>query len=164
MADTVRYQGVLVSANGLVFRPDGSLIKPIPLYRKKSDGTKQISTLLIEYVVDGIKQKRSYQRFVYAAFNPDFDIERTDLVVTSTSDNKFEIRVKYLTHMTRREMNKAVGQGNLKFQPEDREKIAQTFRNVEGIITKKDFAKEIGTTVVTLNKILEEYPHVKREN
>lgn len=161
LTDVRPFMGVLVSANGLIFRTDGTLIRPLPIYRTRKDGSKVLSSHSVDFTIDGERINRGYQRFVYSAFHPDFDIDRTDMVITSTSENPFDIRVKYLKAITRKEHNERLRKLNRKFPEEQRKMIAETFRRVEGAITKEDFAKQLGTTAETLNNILEEYPHVQ---
>lgn len=159
LSDKRRFMGVYVTASGHVFKPDGTQIPPKPIFRTLKDGSKTISSVNIEYMYNGERVCRGYQRFVYAAFNEDFDINDTSKVVVSTTGNQFEIRVKYLEAISRREHHKRVADKNRKFNEEERKKIAETFWRVEGKISKRQVAEELDISEHTLNKILEEYPN-----
>ena len=161
LADVKPFMGVLVSANGLVFKTDGTLVKPLPVYRTRKDGSKVLATYSIDFTINGERVNRGYQRFVYAAFHPEFDIDSTNTVITSTSENPFDIRLKNLTVISRKEHQERLKKLNRKFPEEQRKLIAETYRRVEGAITKEDFSRQLGTTAETRNKILEEYPYVK---
>lgn len=158
LENRVKYMGLYVTESGYVFRKDGKQVKPKYVFKTLEDGTKRIQTVNIGFSHKGQRHYKSYQRFVYAAWNPDFDIDDKSLIVVSETPNRFEFNPNKLKVITRAEHLENLRVANMKYTDEEREIIAKEYYKVKGRITQEEYANTFEISQVTLLEILKEYP------
>lgn len=154
----VKFKGLIVTASGLVFRKDGKQVKPKYIFSTLKDGTRKIKSVNIEFSMKGTKYYKSYQRFVYAAWHEEFNMDDSSLVVVSKSENRFEFRPSHLEVKTRAEHLENLRKQNMKYTDEERSIIAEKYYEVRGDMIQTEFIKIFDISIPTLLEILKEYP------
>lgn len=113
-----------------------------------------VDKIIVQYKYKGKRITRTQQRLIYKAWNPDFDIDDQNLVVVSTTEDRFETDVTKLKVITREEHHKNLGKMSTKFTDADKEAILDKWEEVQGLITKTRFCKAVDMTPEYLNQLL----------
>lgn len=147
---TTSFMGYTVTESGVVYNSKGRLVKP-----KFHFKGKRIDYVYIDVTCNGKKQRLSYHRFIYMAWNPEF-VNDPDLVIT-THGRRFDYSLKNLRCVTRQEHLQELAKNKAHFDEDDEALIRETYLEIKDVMTKKDYAKRLGISPKTLNKILEEH-------
>lgn len=158
LENRVKFEGLIVTESGLVFRRDGKQVKPKYVFNTLEDGTRKIKSVNIEFTMKGTRYYKSYQRFVYAAWNKEFNMDDNSLIVISKSKNRFEFRPSHLEVITRAEHLERLRKANMKYTDEERSIIAKKYYEMKEDMIQVDFAKLFDISVPTLIEMLKEYP------
>lgn len=151
------FQGLLVTKGGLVFRRDGTQVKPNYVMKTLEDGTKKLNLITIKYTYQKETKTKSYQRFVYAAWNEDFDMDDSNIVVVSKTENRFEFRPEFLTHITRAEHLKNISEMNRLYTDEERKEIIERYMEIQDVITVERFCEALEMSPPTFYEMRREY-------
>lgn len=147
-----------VTESGLIFNTKtGNLVKP-QIILKDAD-YPYVDKILVQYKYKGKRRTRTQQRLIYKAWNPDFDIDDQNLVVVSTTEDRFETDVTKLKVITRDEHYENLAELATKFTDADKEAILDKWEEVQGLISKKRFCRAVNMTPEYLNLLIK-----KREN
>lgn len=158
LENRVKFHGLLVTESGYVFRKNGNQVKPKYVMSTLKDGSRKVKSVNIEFSMKGKRYYKSYQRFVYAAWNEDFDMDDSRNVVVSITDNQYEFRPSHLKSIPRAEHLENLRQLNMKYSDEERKLIAERYHELKGGITQEKFANHFEISIPTLADIIKEHP------
>lgn len=148
MKDTT-FMGYRVTESGLVFNCKGKLVKPKFYMRGK-----KIDYVYIDVTCNKKKQRISYHRFIYMAWNPEFaEVNDPNLVVT-TIGRRFDYSIKNLKVVTRQEHIEELAKLNSTFTDDEAHEVASTYEEIKDMMTKSEYAKRLQISLTTLNKYL----------
>lgn len=161
MEDYRWYMGHIVTASGLIIGPKGVRNPTMKMIRRKNkDGTFEITGGVDKHEVainyNGKMTFRSYGRFLYAAFNEDFDINDNNLVVVSTTEFRFEKSPYNYKVQTREEFFRTKGLKSQLYHLEERKVIYEAYKDVKGKMTIAEFASKLGTSLPYMELLLKE--------
>lgn len=145
------YMGYKVTEAGVVYNCRDKLVKPKFLFKGK-----RIDYVYIDVTYEGKKRRISYHRFIYMAFNPDFE-DDPNMVVT-TVGRRFDYRLSNLKLMTRQEHLQQLAKQGLSYSEVEQKEVAETYEEIKDYMTKKEYAKRLGISPRTL------YSYLKRGN
>jgi len=143
---TVMYRGYKVSASGVVYNKRGSIIKP-----KFSFRGKRIDYVFIDICEKGKKTRMSYHRFVYKAWNQDFD--DPEMVIT-TKGRRFDYSIDNLVAIPRQEHLKNLAEANLLYAGDNYTELMETYNAVKDYMTIEEFAKRLSIHPRTLDNYI----------
>lgn len=149
---TTSFMGYTVTESGVVYNSKGRLVKP-----KFYFVGKRIDYVYIDATYNGKKQRISYHRFIYMAWNPEFAAQNNQDLVITTVGRRFDYSLKNLRCITRQEHLQELAKNKAHFDEDDEALIRETYLEIKDVMTKKDYAKRLGISPKTLNKILEEH-------
>lgn len=146
------FHGYKVTESGVVFNAKGKQIKP----KFALDG-KRIDYVFIDVVLNGVRKRISYHRFIYMAWHPEFAKEDDQSLVVTTIGRRFDYRLGNLKVVTRKEHLAELSKHRSPLEEDERREVVKTFAEIKDYMTKKDFAKRLGISTKTLNKYIKEY-------
>lgn len=130
--------GFTVTRSGYVFKDTGwQLRKNFKIINGRID------RMYIRFFHEGKDRQIGYQRFIYKAWHPEFDWDNKDLVVVSTSQNRFDTHVDRLTVITRKELLDRNAKLTTKITEEEMPQVIDTWEQLKGYMTFKQFAEEL---------------------
>lgn len=143
------FMGYRVTESGVVYNAHDKLIKP--KFYFKGD---KIDYVYIDVTYEGKKQRISYHRFIYMAWNPEFAQTNDPSMVITTIGRRFDYSLKNLKCVTKQEHLQELAKSKMHFDEEDAEQIRETYAEIKDVMSKKDYAKRLQVSPHTLNKIL----------
>lgn len=146
--DTRSYDGIKVNRMGHVIGKSGRVLKAT---------ITEDNAISVSYRDEESNLKcRSYQRLVYKAWNPDFDIENQDLVVVSKDRNPFDRDPFALEVITREQHMEELKDRRTIYKSDSRLLVRQLWEDVKDHWTMKKFAEELGMNYKTVFRIITE--------
>jgi hypothetical protein len=146
---TVDFMGYKVSESGVVFNKYGRQVKP----KFKFKG-KRIDYVYIDVHYNNKKQRMSYHRFVYMAWNKDFAEKNDKNFVVTTLGRRFDYDLKNLVALPREEHLNKIAERNKKFEDDEIDEVVDTYNQVSDYYTQEQFAQKLGISARTLREYI----------